>query len=231
MTNQLSESKLWKAVTAVASSIMTSLLCNFLSHGSYIIQPNGTQYLIVSDDSNMKSDALTFVGILLLFFVLWGILSVTIPISTKILKKVRFKKMKFYSRNDLVNTISTTKEQAINLEKFFYDEQYLVSNIDLAKLQIRTLAVIISALHAKFVPHNQQRKLHMKDNFRHPDHSSIININSGVSKYEFLALVELLQKMVHNVALHTNEDNLIQQDCIQMSAMLKDLKDLADAME
>lgn len=231
MTNQLSESKLWKAVTAVASSIMTSLLCNFLSHGSYIIQPNGTEYLIVSDDSNMKSDALTFIGILLLFFVLWGILSISIPISTKILKKVRFKKMKFHSRNDLVNTISMTKEQAINLKYLFYDEQYLISNIDLAKLQIRTLAVIISTLHAKFIPHNQQRRLHMKDNFRHPDHSSIISINSGVSKYEFLTLIELLQKMVHNVTLHTTEDNLIQQDCIQMSTMLNDLKDLAVAME
>lgn len=231
MTNQLSESKLWKAVTAVASSIMTNLLCNFLSHGSYIIQPNGTQYLIVSDDSNIKNDALSFAGILLLFFVLWGILSVTIPISAKILKKIRFKKMKFHSRNDLVNTISMTKEQAINLKSIFYDEQYLASNMDLAKLQITTLAVIVSTLHAKFIPHNQQRRLHMKDNFRNPDHSSIININSAISKYEFSALIELLQKMVHNVALHTNEDNLIQQDCSQMSKMLNDLKELVDVME
>lgn len=227
MSNQLSESKLWKAVTAVASSIMTNLLCSFLSHSSYIIQPNGAQYTIISDDSNMKSNAFSFVCILLLFFALWGILSAAIPVSVKIIKKVRFKKMKFHSRTDLVNTISLTKEQAINLNSLFCDEQYLAANIDFAKLQVRTLAVIITTLHVKFVPPNQQRKLHIKDNFRNPDYSSIININSGISKYEFLALVELLEKMVNNITRYTNEDKLMQQDCIQMSTMLNELKDLA----
>ncbi|MBD5552676.1 MAG: hypothetical protein HDQ96_16170 [Lachnospiraceae bacterium] len=231
MTNQLSESKLWKAITAVASSIITNLLCSSLSHNSYIIQPNETQYIVISDNSNIKSNTLLFVGILLLFFALWGILSAAIPISTKLFKNIRFKKMKFHSRKDLVNTISLTKEQALNLKDIFYDEQYLTSNINFAKLKIRELSVIISTLHATFIPHNQQRKLHMKDNFRYPEHSSIININSSVSKYEFGALIELLQKMVNNVSLYANSDSLMEQDCLQMSAMLKDLNDLVSTIE
>lgn len=226
MTNQLSESKLWKAITAVASSIITNLLYSFLSHSSYVLQPEGGQYIIIPSDSNTKNNALSFICILLLFFVLWGILSTVIPISTKIIKKIRFKKMKFHSRDDLVNTITRTKEQAINLRELFCNEQYLISNFDLAKLQIRTLATIISTLHAKFIPHDQQRRLHMKDNFRNPDYSSIININNGISKYEFLALIELLEKMVHNVSSHTEGDDLMEQDCSQMSDMLEELKNL-----
>lgn len=56
MTNQLSESKLWKAITAVASGIITNLLCNILSHNSYIIRPSGDQYIVIPDDSNVKND-------------------------------------------------------------------------------------------------------------------------------------------------------------------------------
>lgn len=226
MTNQLSESKLWKAATAIASSIITNLLCTLLSYDSYIIQPNGEQFLIIPDENNMKSNILLFIGTLLLFFSLWAALSAIIPISIKLFKNIHFKRMKFHSRKDLVNTISSIKEQVINLKELFYDEQDLASNIGLAKLRIRTLAVIITTLHAAFIPHNRQRKLHMKDNFRHPNHSSIVNINCGISTYEFIALIELLQKMVKNIASYANDDNLMKQDCSQMSKMLNDLNNL-----
>lgn len=119
----------------------------------------------------------------------------------------------------------------MDMNNFFNDNPFNQANIDFAKLKIRTLANMVTTLHAKFIPHNKQRKLHMKDNFRYPDHSSIISINSGISKYEFSALINILQKIIDNISLYTTENSLIRQDCIQMSAMLKDLNDFITTLE
>lgn len=230
MVNKLSESKIWKAIAAVASSIITNLLTNLLSHDSYVIQVSGTQY-IISDDSNMEKDIFYFVATLLLFFVLWGIFSIIISVSTKIYNKIKFRKIEFYSRKHLVNTVILIEEQAINLSNILYYNPSENFNIEFAKLKIRTLATMVSTLHAKFIPHNKQKKLHMKDNFRHLDYSSIININSGISKYEFLALIELLQNMVNDISSHANGECLMEQDCRQMATMLNDLNDFVTTLE
>lgn len=231
MANQLSETKIWKAITAVASSIMTNLLCNFVSNESYVLRFDGAQYVITSDADSMRNNAVSFIGILLLFFILWGCLLIMIQIATKLTRQLKYRKMKFHSRNDLMTTVNEAKKTAIDLMKIYFDEQDLESNMDVAVLQFRTLAGIVSSLHVKFVPYNKQRKKHMKDNFRQHDHSSILNITRGVSNYEFLSLIQLLQKMAHNMSLHTNDNQLMQKDCLEMLKMLKDLECLAYTMK
>lgn len=227
MSNQLSESKLWESITAVASSIMTNLLYNFISNDSYVVQPDGTQYIISSDTNNMKNNASAFVFTILIFFTLWGILLIAIHICPIISKQLKYKKIKFHSRSDLINELNTAKEQTLFLKDIFYNEQNIILNMDIAVLQMRTLASTVSSLHAKFIPHNKQQKKHMRDNFRHPTHSAIFNINGSISKYEFISLIRILEKMTYNMSLHTYGDELLNKDCKEMLKMLEDLKNLA----
>lgn len=230
MKSQISESKLWKAITAVASGIMTSLLHDLVSQTSYILRSEGMHYVIVANDSNMKNTTFTIVSIFLLFFTLWGIFTLIIQIASRLSKQLSFKKMEHISGNTLVNTIDKAKEQTIYLKNRFNNESLNISVATLAKLQLRNLALIITSLHVKFVPHNLYRKDHMKYNFRHPDHSTIINISNGVSKYEFISLIELLYDLVNTASLHTNEDKLMIKDCEEILKMLNELKEIADSV-
>lgn len=231
MKNQMSESKLWKAITAVASGIMTSLLYDLVSQTSYILRPEGNQYVIIADDSNMKNTTFAVISILLLFFSLWGVFTIIIQSASKLSKQLSFKKMEHISGNALVNAIDRAKEQTIYLKSSFNNESFSISDSTLAKLQLRNLAAIITSLHVKFVPHNLYRKNHMKYNFRQPDHSTIINISNSVSKYEFLSLIELLYDLVSNASLHTNGDKLMIKDCKEILTMLKELEEVTNSVK
>lgn len=231
MKNQISESKLWKAITAVASGIMTSLLYDLVSQTSYILRPEGMQYVLIADDNNVKNTTFAVISILLLFFCLWGVFTIIIQTASKFSKQLSFKKMEHISGNALVNAIDRAKEQTIYLKSSFNNESFGISDSTLAKLQLRNLAVIITALHVKFVPHNLYRKNHMKYNFRQPDHSTIINISNSISKYEFLSLIELLYDLVNSASLHTNGDKLMIKDCNEILTMLNELKKVVDSVE
>lgn len=231
MTNKLSESKLWKAITAVASSIMTSLLYDLLSRTSYVMQKDGARYILTPDDSTAKNTILSIVIIVLLFFFLWGIFTATIQIGVKISRQLRFKEIEHISGKDLVKALNTAKANTLLLKKGFYDEQSNILNINFVVLHLTELAIIVSSLHAMFVPHNRQRKANIKDYFRQPNRSTIIGITNGVSKYEFMALIELLYKMTNDISSCSLQDELMTKDCSEMLAMLNELKEIANSVK
>lgn len=231
MKNQLFDSKLWKAITAVASGIMTSLLYDLLSSPSYVLHQEGVNYILTPDGNNAKSTFFSIIFILLLFLFLWGVFTAIILIGSKISKQLRFREPEYVNGKKLVATISEAKKKMLLLKDiYFCHEHGNITNIDFISLHLTELATIICSLHKNFIPCNKYRKSHMKDYFRHPDYSSIINITDSVSKYELLALIELLNKMVEIISSYNLEDELIDQDCGEMKTMLKDLKDVADSI-
>lgn len=223
MTNQVFESKLWQAITAVASGIITSLLYDLVSHSSYIIQPKGSHYMLISDNNDTARTFLTICSIFILFFSIWVIITLLIQISSNISKHLVFKKMKNISGYKLANEYAKAKEQTFNLNNNFFYKAKSISDITYIKLHLRDLSIIITSLHVHFYPHNLYQRSHIKHYFRKPEHTTIINIGNTISQYEFQALIELLKKMVEQASSYASEDILIAHDCKEMSWMLNDL--------
>ena len=224
MTHQLFESKLWKAITAVASGIMTSLLYDLFSQTSYVLQQEGTQYILRQSNNDVRSVLLTALSVFLMFFIIWIIFIFIIQIGVKISKQLKFHKIERIHRDKLVNIYINAKNQTIQLKKKFDNEP----NANSAKLQLRELASIIIPLHTCFCPHNLRMKVHIKDYFRNPKHDTFLNVINMVSKYEFLSLIELLNEILKNFNFYSNDDELMKNDCKNIAKLIDDLKNVVN---
>lgn len=225
------ETKLWNAITAVASGIMTSLICDLISNTSYVIKYDNNQYVLTQSDNGMNNTVSAIFITVIIFFVFWGSFTVIIHIGAKTIRQLKFNEIKRFSGKDFVDEINNTKEQIIKLKNIYFDEQNMILNDKYAKLLIRELAVLIVSLQAKVNQATKHHNSHSKDYFRRSDYPSIININARVSRYEYIALTEILSEMVNNAILHTDGDELMDNDCKQMMDILNEIKEVVNALE
>lgn len=220
------EGKLRGAITALTSSILTSLIYDTISNTSYVLQTSEKQYTLTSTGNSFWEN---IVFILLVFSIIWIIISIIIPIGLRLKEQVSYRKINQPTRKTLVSTFNQSKEIAASLRPVFMNEIGVALDLDMAKLYTKDLAKVITALHKNFKPHNQKIQKHIVDHFRKPAHSSIFNINSGISDYEFFALIAMLKKMVENVqncATGTKEE-LFLKDCKEMLNYLKELEKIS----
>lgn len=232
MINKTSDSKLWASIAAVASGIITNLLYDLVSHTSYILLRQNSQYMIIPDNNNTKNTVFSIIIIILLFLFLWFSLIGIIQGLARIHRQFNFRKLEPLSQNKAVYVINTAKEQTFILLKTLYtnQNQEIVSFENLAKLQCKNLADIIITLHRTFSPGSYNKTQHIKDYFRRTSHSSIINSITGISKYELCALIEILRKIVNEISPKLDVDNLLKKDCDEMLKMLEDLQTVTDSI-
>lgn len=219
------EGKLRGAITALTSSILTSLICDTISNTSYVLQTDEKQYTLTTA-GNSFSGSVVFV--LLVFSIIWIIISIIIPIGLRLKERISYRKIDQPNRKTLVSTFNRSKEIALSLRPVFINEIGSVLDFDMVKLYTKDLADVITTLHKKFKPHNQKMQKHIVDHFRRPAHSSIFNIDSGISNYEFSALIAMLKKMVENAQecdTKTSEE-LFLKDCEEMLSYLKELEEI-----
>ncbi len=220
------ERKLRGAITALTSSILTSLICDVFSNTSYVLQTGEKQYML-TPTGNSFSGSVVFV--ILIFSIIWIIISIIIPIGSRLKERVSYRKIDQPNGKTLVGTFNQSKEIALSLRPVFINEIGNVSDLDTIKLYTKDLANVITALHKKFKPHNKKMQKHIVDHFRKPAHSSIFNIDSGISDYEFSALIVMLKKMVVNAQKcekNTNE-KLFLKDCKEMLDYLEELEKIS----
>ena len=220
------ERKLRGAITALTSSILTSLICDVFSNTSYVLQTGEKQYML-TPTGNSFSGSVVFV--ILIFSIIWIIISIIIPIGSRLKERVSYRKIDQPNGKTLVGTFNQSKEIALSLRPVFINEIGNVSDLDTIKLYTKDLANVITALHKKFKPHNKKMQKHIVDHFRKPAHSSIFNIDSGISDYEFSALIVMLKKMVVNAQKcekNTNE-KLFLKDCNEMLDYLEELEKIS----
>lgn len=205
---------------AIASSILTDIICSSLANDSYILKIIDLQptFIPVNENRPIK------IGIILLIFsVSWIMISVIIPLIVKFIKRFQFKKIIRHSPKYIASQFELRKKETLNLEKIFFNKDNTF-NYNTALLNTKDLAIIITDIHKNFCPHNKQLKMLMKHNFRNHNHSTIINIANKISDYEFYSLINLLEKMVNSIFLLTTQNSLLKKDCLEMQGMLNELK-------
>lgn len=70
------ETKIWTAATAICSSILTSILSDTITTNDFILIENNDQIIIQSIPLSFPDLALNYSKLLLLFFVIWMLLTI-----------------------------------------------------------------------------------------------------------------------------------------------------------
>ena len=113
------EGKLRGAITALTSSILTSLICDTISNTSYVLQTDEKQYTLATA-GNSFSGSVVFV--LLVFSIIWIIISIIIPIGLRLKERISYRKIDQPNRKTLVSTFNRSKEIALSLRPVFINE-------------------------------------------------------------------------------------------------------------
>ena len=216
------ETKLWNAISALTSGVLTSLLYDSLSDSSYVLEVEGVQYVITSNGLNFWGA--TF-SIFATFISLWVVISILIPFILRMKKRFSYKKIKRVKIKEMVRAFEIAKEEVVRLYPIFFPEDPQGCDSELLKLHNRDLAKIILLLQNKFNPPNTKLRARVVNCFRNPEHTSFFTIHRRLSAYEFRAIVAVLQRMVDCVSSVDNDD-LLSKDCNQMKEALKNLDNL-----
>lgn len=218
------EGKLWNAIAALTSGVLTNLIYNEISSTSYVLKLLNDQYTLIQVNNN----AWEKIGfIFATFFLVWAFISIIIPVALRIRQKISYQKIDWINNKNLTKSFDSAKNEALILCPFFVSESTEgVPNPDLALLHIKDLANVVTTLHNIFKPHNNKLQNQIRNYFRNYNHSSIINIGDNISDYEFSALITLLLKMVEKVPSLETDNKLLQKDYNEMLNNLKEMEEI-----
>ena len=217
------EGKLWNAIVALTSGVLTNLIYNEISSTSYVLEFLNGQYTLIQVNNN----AWEKIGLIFLtFFLVWAFISTIIPVALRIRQKIAYQKINRINNKNLTKSFDSAKNETLILLPFFVRESTEdVPNPDLALLHVKDLANVVTKLHNIFKPHNNKLQKQIRNYFRNPNHSSIINIGDNISDYEFSALITLLLNMVERVQSLKSDNKLLQKDCDEMLKSLKEMEE------
>ena len=225
---KLIETKLWSALSALTSGVITSLIYDALSSSSYMVEIDGEQYMFTSIGiSFWEAGGL----ILSTFLMIWALISVIIPLLLRLRKRFTYDKIKRINAKELIRTLDETKESVVSLYPVFVRESTSMSDACFVNLYNRDLVKIILRLHSDFLPHNKKLRKIIEGYFRHQKHSSSIAIDRNISSYELDSLIALLREMVQSAKTNTYSDELMKKDCVEMEKALNDLNELVNRMK
>ena len=84
------EGKLWNAIVALTSGVLTNLIYNEISSTSYVLEFLNGQYTLIQVNNN----AWEKIGLIFLtFFLVWAFISTIIPVALRIRQKIAYQKI------------------------------------------------------------------------------------------------------------------------------------------
>ena len=131
------EGKLWNAIVALTSGVLTNLIYNEISSTSYVLEFLNGQYTLIQVNNN----AWEKIGLIFLtFFLVWAFISTIIPVALRIRQKIAYQKINRINNKNLTKSFDSAKNEALILRPFFVSESTKeIPNPDLALLHIKDL--------------------------------------------------------------------------------------------
>lgn len=222
------ETKLWGAMTAIPSGIITSILYDAITTTSYVLEKSGKQCVFIQEQNSIWTTFSILGGILLVFFFIWGLISGISVVVAWGCRYLKYNKPEKVSGKNLVDTFISAKEKTLELSNTVCAETTNQITSNISKLVIRELANIIISLHTKFVQHNQKREMSVRNCFRNQDRSSIIELTNEVSEYEVKALHDELHRILNIISLNI-DDNLMRRDVDELNNLLADIEGVMES--
>lgn len=181
--------KISSILSAIASGILTDLICEQFSATSFTITFNNNVYHIKSiEDSNL---VFKLVAIVLVFFLIWFLIAILLPNFLYAIDRLKTKNKPKYTKHKLLERYTKLKDDA--LKAFTLSNKCDEPNLYLYELFkcVNELDKLFSAVQPKVI----------KSVFKKSNSASDIGYN--ISPYEFKLLINTLEiqiaKLIENV--------------------------------
>lgn len=178
------------AIYAMASSILTELLLDFLMESTYTGQYRDG-YFEVIPQSNFATWQVIALSIAI-FGTIWVCLGVIVPNLLSLLTRLSYRPFRRYSRVDVVSIYNSVRANVMKIaetlsgESFTYQSQNSFIFLDLIKNTKKLTDV--------FMTTNMRRKLLKRSYFRRC--VTIDDVERYVSPYELSALITLMEELL-----------------------------------
>ena len=218
------EQKLFTGIIALCSSLLTNTLTDFISTSDYIITMSDNKIMLSCISIHFSTLMLNIIQIIILFFIIFMILTFTTKLGIKIYRKNHIRKLEDVNETDLVNVLYSIKHDTLELYyKFTYDKNICIHD-SIIKINLKELNKLILQLNKYFSKPTNKGSQKLSHLFRKYTSSSYITSINSISYYELEGIFDLLQFMLNEATKVSSYDPLLESDCKNMSTILKKLK-------
>ncbi len=214
--------RLWNAVAAIASSILTGIICDEFSLTSYETKVvNGATHLIPVEEHSFAAKILV---VTLIFLLLWGLISWVIPFVLRLIKQIRYRNKKNFRRQEVYQVYQTGKSNVLQL----WHEIATIPCVSVADdkpsscilLYHEKVSTTILALYTTFCPQKMRLNQVVESCFRTGE--TIFDVGRYISPFEYDELIAELGKLLDCFA--SFDIPMLNQDNGQLREKLAELE-------
>lgn len=144
------ETKIWTAITAICSSILTSLLTDLISSNSYTVLEKDKQLVIQDIPMSLHDLTLNYLKLIVVFLIIWLSLNAIVYTATKIYRKVHVRKLGQISEKEMSSVLETAKQRTMTLYERLEERSFSDVKNCYIKMNLKELSSIILLLYGYF---------------------------------------------------------------------------------
>lgn len=210
--------KVASAFTAVAAGMLTDMLYDLLAeeHFEGSVANETLEIIKINEYSVLQRICI----IVFLFVFLWALFSYGIPLVGYWLNSLRTRNIPRLSKEEVSDRYKECKQEVIILQ----ERTQNVTDPKAHLLLFNDTCQVIIKLHKVFCSGKKENDNVVKNSFR--TGSTIYDIGTKLSLYEYLAITEILQEILtlsHN-NIPVDSGDLVESDYKNILSFLKDLK-------
>lgn len=213
--------KTWGALSAIASSILTSIIYDeFSSPGYEVVYSNGKLQLNQIEEYGFWGKCLIILFIFLLF---WTVISLVIPLAHYMLKRFRCRNKRQLRKSDILEAYQSCKKDILRLvEKGLLLEGTCCN--DMKMLYTEEISLIVIRLYKAFCPGKKPLDHLVKSTFR--TGKTVYEINRFISPFEYNELICTVEKLLGLFA--GSNDKILKSDYSNLQKQVDELKQITE---
>lgn len=222
---KLSEKKIWTALSAVASSVLTDAIYDEFSEISYELQTVGQKVIFVPRDTLAFGEKALIIGSL--FIVIWAVISLIMRGIDTLIDRLRFRNKKSFGADRIVADYNAARSIVLEVSNFFNHANEL-STITQNDILVRTgeFVTAINILHRSFCPETKRQSKVVKSTFR--TGSELCDVGKRITPYEYEAVVNIAGDVLE-LWQAIDDIPMVASDCEMINAAINDLKNVIRA--
>lgn len=198
----LRENRVWSALSAVASSVLTDLFYDEISATSYSVIMQGAEPLIVEVDAYpLISKLLIIAGV---FLSIWLTIGILFPLIVGFVKTRCYKRVKIYSSESICKLYKEETNNVLLITEAVTNFEH--PNAFAATLYISRLMSVVNNLYVIFCSPKSSTRRSITASFRNG--GSLDNIDNRISVYEYEELLNEIERLLKLLDLHKQENDL-----------------------
>lgn len=207
----------WGALSAIVSSILTSILYEELANCSYeVVRLGDSLRLNQISEHNFFQKCLL---IILIFLFIWAIISVTIPLLYYVMRRFRYRNRRKFRKSDVLKTYQSSKEDI----RYLLEKVWVLGRNDCDSAGIlysEEISLIIIKLYSTFCPGKRYLDNIVKSTFRTGE--TVYEIGRYISPFEYDEVICAAEKLLN--LFSDSQTSMLSSDYLRLKEQIDALK-------